>query len=100
MQTVELILACVLFGGLFLVFTGMNYRLLILTLKKAERIPSPAAFIGGISGAILVICLTGLKYPLLILLPLVLDPGSIPLLIRFIVWLIKGKSEQKKHSEK
>lgn len=89
------IVGYLLLGGGFLFFTGMNYGILIMRWKKAERIPSPAPLLGGFLGAVLVICIVGFRYPLLILLPFVIDPGSIPLLIELIIWFIKGTRKDK-----
>lgn len=83
-------LVFVLCGGGFLFFAGMHYHILYLRfIKHAEYIPSPAPFLGGILGAILVFVLTRFHWSWLILLPLVLDPGSIPFLIQCIVLLFK-----------
>lgn len=56
--------------------------------EKNRKIPSPAPFIGGVAGAILVICLVGFK-PLFMILPLVIDPGSIPLVIWLIIYMVR-----------
>lgn len=88
MEIADIIAGYLLLGGLFLIFTVMNYRLLVMRIKKAEKIPSPAPFIGGLAGALLVITITGFDYPLLILVPLLIDPGSIPLLIWMIICII------------
>jgi len=75
-------------GGAFLLFTSMNYRAVYLWLKKAEKVPSMVPLIGGIAGAVAVTAAFGFSHPLLILLPLLIDPGSIPLIIRLIFSMI------------
>ena len=87
MDTADKVIGYLLTGGVFLMFTVINYRILFLMLKKAERIPSPAPFIGGIAGAVMMIAAFGYSHPWLILLPLLIDPGSIPLVIWFIICL-------------
>ena len=89
METADTIFGILLLGGAFLAFTLMNYRVIFLTIKKAEYIPSMAPFIGGVAGAVLVTVSTGFKYPLLILLPLLIDPGSIPIVIRLVISLVR-----------
>lgn len=88
MEIADTITGCALLGGACIIFTVMNYRLLFMRIKKVEKIPSPAPLIGGINGALLVICFMGFKHPLLVLLPLIIDPGSIPLIIWFIICMI------------
>lgn len=88
MNTADNVSGYLLTGGAFLIFTAINYRILFLMLKKADRIPSPAPFIGGIAGAVMMIAAFGFSRPWLILLPLLIDPGSIPLVIWFIICLL------------
>lgn len=88
MEIADTITGCLLLGGLFLIFTIMNYRILFMRLKKVERIPSPAPFIGGVAGAMLIVCFLGFKYPLLLVVPLLIDPGCIPLIIWFMICMI------------
>lgn len=88
MELADTIAGCLILGGIFLIFTIMNYRILFMRLKKVDRVPSPAPFIGGIAGVFLIICLWGFKYPVLILLPLLIDPGCIPLIIWFFICMI------------
>lgn len=87
----DTIAGCLLLGGLFLIFTVMNYRILFMRIKKTEKISSPAPLIGGIAGSLLVTCFAGFKHPVLIMLPLLIDPGCIPLIIWFIICI---KAEQ------
>lgn len=89
MELADTITGCLLLGGTFLIFTIMNYRILYMRIKKVDRIPSPAPLIGGIAGAFLIVCFMGFKYPMLLLLPLVIDPGSIPLIVWFFICLIQ-----------
>lgn len=89
MEWADLITGCLLLGGAFIVFTVMNYRILFMRIKKAERIPSPAPLFGGVAGSLLVICLAGFRHIWLILLPLLVDPGSIPLLIWFVICVLQ-----------
>ena len=49
--------------------------------------------LGGCAGAMLAVVVFGLDHPLLILLPLLIDPGSIPMLIRFIIAIL-GKGNK------
>ena len=94
MKTADTIVGILLLGGAFLIFTIMNYRILFLRIRNKNNnayVPSPAPLIGGLAGAILVIALTGSSHPLLILLPLLIDPGSIPLLIELLICLIRRK---------
>lgn len=86
----DTITGILLLGGTFLIFTVMNYRILFMKLKKAERIPSPAPLIGGLAGAFLVICFTGFEQPWLIILPLLIDPGCVLLIVRLLICLIRG----------
>ena len=88
MNTADNVSGYLLTDGAFLIFTAINYRILFLMLKKADRIPSPAPFIGGIAGAVMMIAAFGFSRPWLILLPLLIDPGSIPLVIWFIICLL------------
>lgn len=88
MEIADTITGIILLGGIFLIFTIMNYRILFMRFKKVERIPSPAPFIGGIAGAFLIVCFWGVKYPWLLIVPLLIDPGCIPLVIRFFICLI------------
>ncbi|MBQ7989725.1 MAG: hypothetical protein IJ080_00590 [Oscillospiraceae bacterium] len=88
MNIADTIAGVVLLGGMFLIFTSVNIRIMILMIKKADHIPSMTPLIGGLAGAALVMALSGTEYPLLILLPLLIDPGSIPLIIRLIFSLI------------
>lgn len=88
MEIADTIAGCLMLGGIFLSCTIMNYRILYMRVKKVERIPSPTPLIGGIAGAILVFCLLGLKYPILLFVPLVIDPGCIPLIIWFLICMI------------
>lgn len=91
MEIADNVLGVLLLGGAFVIFTFMNYRILFLRIKdKNSYVPSPAPLIGGLAGAILVIALSGFSHPLLILLPLLIDPGSIPLIIEFIICIICG----------
>lgn len=97
----DMIVGYLLCGGAFIFFTGMNYyRLYLVFIKKPERIPSPAPFLGGISGAILMIAIFGFKKPLLILLPFIIDPGSIPLIIEFVFLLISDNIKGIRHKNK
>lgn len=90
METADTVIGVLLLGGAFLTFTVMNYRILFLRIKdKKDYVPSPAPFIGGLAGAILVIALSGFSHPLVILLPLLIDPGSIPLIIELIICLVR-----------
>lgn len=89
MDIADTIFGCLLLGGLFVGFTAVNYGILFMELKKAERIPSPAPIIGGVAGAALVACLTGFKYPWLIAIPLIIDPGCVFFVFRLIYSLIK-----------
>ena len=92
MGKVDTIFGILLLGGIFVTFTIMNYRILFLRIKdKSSYVPSPAPLIGGIAGAILVIALLGFNHPLFILLPLLIDPGSIPLFIKLIICLVRRK---------
>ena len=84
----ELILFALFFGGCFLFFTGMNYYIIYQAKVKKKDMPSLTPFLGGISGVICILT-TGFLYPWLLLLPLLIDPGSIPLVIEFIVLIIK-----------
>lgn len=96
MEIADTIAGVLMLGGGFLTFTIINYRILFMKLKKAERIPTPAPLIGGIAGAMLVICFMGLKHPMFILLPLLVDPGCIPLIVWFFVCLmldLKGSNK-------
>lgn len=88
MEIADTIAGCVILGGAFLIFTIMNYRILYMRIKKVERIPSPAPFIGGMAGAFLVVCFWGFRYPLLLVAPLLIDPGCIPLVIWFVICMI------------
>ena len=88
MLIADTIAGCLMLGGIFLIFTVMNYRILFMRINKAEKIPSPAPLIGGIGGAFLVICIAGFNHPVLILLPLLIDPGSIPLIIWCIICML------------
>ena len=88
-ELLDTIAGVIFLGAAFLFFTIINYRILFMKIRKDERIPSPTPFFGGIAGALLVYCLFRSQYPLLILLPLLIDPGSIPLIIYFFVCLIK-----------
>ena len=89
MEIADTIAGCLMLGGAFLIFTIMNYRILFMRLKKVERIPSPAPLIGGVAGAMLIICFVGFKHPILLLIPLLIDPGSIPLIIWFLICMIE-----------
>ena len=90
MKTADTVIGILLLGGAFVIFTIMNYRILFLRIRdKDSYVPSPAPLIGGLAGAILVIALSGSSHPLLILLPLLIDPGSIPLIIELIIRLIR-----------
>lgn len=89
MEIADTIAGCLMLGGAFLIFTIMNYRILFMRLKKVERIPSPAPLIGGVAGAMLIICFAGFKHPILLLIPLLIDPGSIPLIIWFLICMIE-----------
>lgn len=90
MKTADTVIGVLLLGGAFIIFTVINYRILFLRIKdKNSYVPSPAPFIGGLAGAILVIVLSGFSHPLFILLPLLIDPGSIPLIIEFIICLAR-----------
>ena len=94
MYIFDSVIGYLLIGGIFLIFTAMNYHLLVLRRKKVDYIPSPAPFIGGLAGALLVIVIFGFKYPLLILLPLFIDPGSIPLVIRLIICMVRSEKNK------
>lgn len=84
----------ILSGGAFLFFTIINYIIIYRARIKHEYTPSLTPFLGGISGVLLVLTTIGTKYPLLLILPLLVDFGSIPLVIEFIVLFIRrGKSE-------
>lgn len=85
MEIADTILGFLLLGGAFLAFTIINYQIVFLTIKKADYVPSMTPLIGGCAGAMLAVVVFGLDHPLLILLPLLIDPGSIPKLIRFII---------------
>lgn len=90
MEIADTVIGVLLLGGAFVIFTIMNYRILFLRIKnKDSYVPSPAPLIGGLAGAILVIALSGFSHPLLILLPLLIDPGSIPLIIELIISLVR-----------
>lgn len=89
MELADTIVGCLLLGGGFLIFSIMNYRILFMRLKKADYVPSPAPWIGGVLGAFLVIALFGFRHALLIVLPFIIDPGSIPLMVWFIICVIK-----------
>lgn len=88
METVDNIVGYIFLGVPFVIFTVMNYRILFLSLKKAERVPSPAPFIGGVAGAVLIGIITGFKPGWLMLIPLIIDPGSVPLLVWFVICMI------------
>lgn len=88
MKMADTVTGCLMLGGAFLIFTIMNYRILLMRFKKVEKIPSPAPFIGGVAGAFLVMCFMGFKHPILLLIPLLIDPGCIPLVIWFFICLI------------
>lgn len=88
MEIADTIAGYLLLGGTFLFFTSINYGILFMRVKKVERIPSPAPLIGGIAGAMLMICIIGFNHPIYIMLPLFIDPGSIPLIIWFIICLV------------
>ena len=85
MEIADTILGFLLLGGAFLAFTIINYQIVFLAKKKADYVPSMTPLIGGCAGAMLAVAVFGLDHPLLILLPLLIDPGSIPMLIRFII---------------
>lgn len=84
------IFAAILCFGAFLFFTISNYQIIFRAKIKHEHTPSLTPFLGGISGALGVLAAVGTGYPLLIVLPLLADPGSIPLVIEFIYLLIFG----------
>lgn len=92
----DTIFGTIIFGGLFLFFTGVNYLYVYHAWIKKEKTPSPAPFLGGIFGAITMLGLFGLKKPFLIVLPLFIDVGSIPFLIYFIVVVVKELFMDKK----
>ena len=85
----DTIFGTIIFGGLFLFFTGINYCYVYHAWIKQEKTPSPAPFLGGIFGAITMLGLFGLQKPFLILLPFFVDVGSIPFVIHFIVTILK-----------
>lgn len=89
------IFCAVLLGGGFLFFTFINYSIIYRARIKHENTPSLTPFLGGTSGALFMLLMIGAKKPLLILLPLLIDPGSIPIVIEFIVLIIKEKIEKK-----
>lgn len=93
MEIADTILGFLLLGGAFLAFTIINYQILFLAKKKADYVPSMTPLLGGCAGAMLAVAVFGLDHPLLILLPLLIDPGSIPMLIRFII-AIFGKGNK------
>lgn len=104
------IAAIVLFGGGFLFFTSINYIYLYTTRIKKEGSSSfPAPFLGGIFGVISMVAIVGLKP--VALLPLIIDPGSIPLVVYFLYCILtelfdRGKTpdnnetKQRKEEEK
>ena len=89
MELADTITGIILLGGTFFIFTIINYRILFMRLKKVERIPSPAPLIGGIAGAMLVLCFVDSTHPMLLVIPLLIDPGSIPLVVWFLICVIK-----------
>lgn len=97
MGNVERIMEYVLIYGLlaagFLFFTGMNYGVLVFSRKKTGHVPSPAPFLGGICGFLLVLLIFRFRYPWLLLLPFVIDPGSIPLLVMLVIRRIKKRNQ-------
>lgn len=88
MEIADTITGCLLLGIPFVAFTVMNYKILFMRIRKKEKIPSPAPIIGGLAGSILVMIFFRFEYPLLVVLPLIIDPGCIPLIIWFIVCMI------------
>ena len=92
----DTIFGTIIFGGLFLFFTGVNYLYVYHAWIKKEKTPSPAPLLGGIFGAITMTGLFGLKNPFLIVLPFFIDVGSIPFLIYFIVVVVKELFEDMK----
>lgn len=89
MEYADTIAGVILLGGAFIIFTSINYRILFMRIRKLEKIPSPAPLIGGVAGALLIICFVGFKYPWLIILPLIIDPGSIPLIIWLVICMVR-----------
>ena len=92
----DTIFGTMIFGGLFLFFTGVNYWYVYHAWIKPEKTPSPAPFLGGIFGAITMLGLFGLKNPFLIVLPFLIDVGSIPFLVHFIVVVVKEEFGSRK----
>lgn len=87
-MTMDEIAGILLLGGGFCFFTGINYSIIYRAKVKHEDMPSLTPFLGGICGAILMLALNGIHHPLRVLLPLLIDPGSIPLVLEFIVLII------------
>ncbi len=82
------IFALLVFGLLALFFIGLNYSRIFLIILKKDYIPSPTPFLGGIFGAIALMAITNTFKPIYLLIPFIIDPGSIPLIIEFIIILI------------
>lgn len=77
-------------------FFAINNGIILLNQIKKRSGPSVAPFIGGVTGAIIVLLFFQKKYWGMIFIPLLLDYGSIPIICKFLYLFIKDSICYKK----
>jgi hypothetical protein len=93
-MTADTIAGVLISGALFVFFTFINWRNVYIWLVKKEKAASPAPLLGGLSGAIMMLGLFGSGHPFLIFLPFLLDYGCIPLLVEFLILVIRERKDR------
>lgn len=79
------IICAVVLSGLGLFFITVNTVLFYKGWIKGEKCPSVALLLGGILCAVAILLVVDKKYYFLAIIPMLLDWGCIPAIIRFIV---------------
>lgn len=84
-----LIFTVLLLGGGFVFFSAVNYSILCHRWVKHEKTASLTPLLGGLCGAFLLLILNGTKHLPLLLIPLTVDPGCIPLMLQLIALSVR-----------
>lgn len=78
----------ILLSAVSLFFIVTNGRIFWNNMIAKEKWISEAPLIGGLLGGIAILLIVGRKYWFLALIPMVLDWGCIPLIVRFILAIL------------
>ena len=78
----------ILLGAVSLFFIVINGRIFWNNMIAKKKWISEAPLIGGLLGGITILLIVGRKYWFLALIPMVLDWGCIPLIVRFILTIL------------